>query len=86
MIGSITTSDGRQATLDDDGIWQSDNASMAAFLNAVHSPLKPTEEDEQVSRALPFWGRDQLQSAADFYGTAPVFQEYKNDPDQEVIY
>lgn len=85
MIGSITTADGRQATLGDDGVWESDSPPMAVFLNAAHSPLKQPDE-AAISRALPFWGHDQLRSAAAFYGTEPTITEHEDETDEAVVY
>lgn len=72
MIGQIETSDGRKAVLDDGGHWRSDSRALRVFLDTVHSPHK---QAQQCSRALPWWGREQVQSAAKFYGTSPAFPD-----------
>lgn len=70
MIGAIETSDGRHAVLQNSGEWDSGDRPLKVLLNTIHSPHK---QIDICSRALPWWGRDQVVAAAKFYGTSPVF-------------
>ena len=75
MIATITLPDKRTAVLEDDGQWTSADARLATILNELFSPLKPT--GEQVSRALPSWGRDEVTRAAEFYKAEIAWPEHK---------
>jgi hypothetical protein len=69
MIGRISLSGGVVATLEDDGVWSCDADGRARVLNSLFSPVRTTKP--QVSRALPGWGRREVEAAAAFYGVAP---------------
>lgn len=79
MIGSIATKDGREAVLQDDGVWSSGSSTLELLLNTLHSPHKSLVP--MPSREMPWWGRDQVQAAAKQYSGEATFPKYENEPD-----
>ena len=78
MIGRIKTPNGETATLENDGKWASLDARLAKMLDLLFSPLKA---EEQVSRALPSWGRTEVEKAAEFYKAAIEWPKYEPAPE-----
>lgn len=83
MIATITLPDKRTAVLEDGGQWTSVDTRLATILNTLHSPLKPV--GEQVSRALPNWGRAEVEKAAEFYKAEIAWPQYGPAP-EGVVY
>lgn len=82
MIARLTLENGTTATLEGDGAWTSSDARLAKMLNLLYSPLK---SEEQVSRALPSWGRTEAENAAKFYGAEIEWPKYE-PPEKETIF
>jgi len=82
MIARLTLPNSSTATLENDGTWTSPNARLAKMLNLLFSPLK---SEEQVSRALPSWGRTEVEKAAEFYKAAIEYPKYEPAPEGTIF-
>ena len=51
MVGMLLLRDGRQASLNEEGAWQSPDPHLAEYLEAFHSPHRPEPGLDEV---LPF--------------------------------
>jgi hypothetical protein len=82
MITRLTMPNSSTATLENDGKWASLDARLAKMLDLLYSPHKA---EEQVSRALPSWGRTEAENAADFYKAAIEYPKYEPAPDGTIF-
>lgn len=78
MIARLTLPSGTTATLENNGTWTAADSRLAKMLNLLYSPHK---SEDQVSRALPSWGRTEVEKAAKFYGAEIEWPKY--DPAEE---
>ena len=82
MIAKLTLENGTAATLENDGKWASLDTRLAKMLNLLYSPHRA---EEQVSRALPSWGRTEAENAAKFYRAVIEWPKYEL-PEKETVF